>query len=101
MSQASESPGYVLVDINVKDAESYERYKAMAQASVEAFGGRYIVRGGSAEALEGEWPTHRFVVLEFPSVARAREWWGSDTYAPARALRQASADSRMLLVEGV
>ncbi len=98
--QTSAGPGYVLVDIEVKDADSYERYKAMAQASVEAFGGRYIVRGGRTEVLEGEWPTHRFVVLEFPSVARAREWWESGDYAPAKALRQASASTRMLLVEG-
>lgn len=101
MTESGEGPGYVLVDIEVREAEAYERYKAMAQASVEAFGGRYIVRGGATEALEGEWPTHRFVVLEFPTFARAREWWASDTYAPAKSLRHASAETRMLLVGGV
>ena len=101
MTQTTEGPGYVLVDIEVHDAEAYERYKAMAQASVEAFGGRYVVRGGPTEVLEGAWPVERLVVLEFPSVARAREWWASETYAPAKALRNRSATSRMLLVGGV
>lgn len=101
MNQTSEGPGYVLVDIEVHDADAYERYKAMAQASVESFGGRYVVRGGRTEVLEGEWPAKRLVVLEFPSVARAREWWSSEGYAPAKALREQSATSRMLLAEGV
>lgn len=101
MSDHTEGPGYVLVDIEVHDADAYDRYKAMAQAAVEGFGGRYLVRGGAAEVLEGEWPARRVVVLEFPTVARAREWWGSEDYAPAKALRNQSATTRMLLVEGV
>lgn len=100
MNQQSAGPGYVLVDIAVRDPEAYERYKSLAQASVESFGGRYLVRGGETEVLEGEWPVQRLVVLEFPSVARAREWWASEVYAPAKALRWESATSRMVLVEG-
>lgn len=89
------------MEIEVRGASDYDRYKAMAQASVEAFGGRYLVRGGRTEVLEGDWPVERLVVLEFPTAARAREWWASEMYAPAKALREQCATTRMLLVDGV
>ena len=91
---------YVVVDIHVHDPARYENYKRQAAPSVTAFGGRYIVRGGAVSCLEGEWPTNRFVVLEFPDAARAREWWGSDLYAPIKAIRHATATTKMILVEG-
>src|ERR687883_343409 len=94
-------PAYVVVQITVRDAATYERYKELAPPSIAAYGGRYIVRGGATEALEGSWRPTRFVVLEFPSVERARAWWNSPEYAPAKALRQTSADTEMVLVEGV
>ncbi len=94
-------PAYVIVDIEVTDPVRYEEYKKMAGPTVPAHGGRYIVRGGKVETLEGTWPTGRFVVLEFPSAERAREWWGSEDYAAAQALRHAAARSKMILVEGV
>ena len=93
-------PAYVVVDIQVNDPVRYEEYKRRAAESVSAFGGRYLVRGGEVSTLEGEWPTARFVVLEFPSAARAREWWGSELYAPIKAIRHATARSKMILVEG-
>jgi uncharacterized protein (DUF1330 family) len=92
---------YVIVEIHIDDPVRYEDYKKMAAPTVEAFGGRYIVRGGRTVALEGEWPPARLVVLEFPDAARAKEWWSSELYAPAKALRQTIARTRMLLVEGV
>jgi uncharacterized protein (DUF1330 family) len=94
-------PAYVIVDVNVRDRETYERYKQLAASSVAAFGGRYLVRGGATETLEGRWQPARFVVLEFPTVERGRAWWASQEYGPAKALRQACADTEMLLVEGV
>lgn len=93
-------PAYVVVEIAVRDGETYERYKALAPPSIEAYGGRYLVRGGTTEALEGSWSPPRLVILEFPTTERARAWWDSPEYAPARALRQASASTEMLLVEG-
>ena len=63
---------YIIVNIDVTDPVPYERYKAMAEATVTAYGGRYIVRGGPAERLEGAWEPKRVVVLEFPDAARAR-----------------------------
>ena len=92
---------YVLVDINVRDPETYEEYKRLAPPSIAAYGGRYLVRGGPVVRLEGSWSPQRLVVLEFPSAEQAQAWWNSPEYAPAKAMRYASADSEMILVEGL
>ena len=93
-------PAYIIVDIEVTDPTRYEQYKHQAQETVQAFGGRYIVRGGAAEQLEGTWTPARLVVLEFPDTDAARAWWSSDAYRPARALRNETARKNMILVEG-
>jgi uncharacterized protein (DUF1330 family) len=92
---------YVIVNIEVNDPKPYERYKALAHAAVTAYGGRYIVRGGAAERLEGTWEPKRVVVLEFPDAARAKAWWASEEYRPAKALREACAAADMILVAGM
>jgi uncharacterized protein (DUF1330 family) len=92
---------YVIVNIDVKDPVRYEEYKRLAAPTVAAFDGRYIVRGGPAEVIEGEWVPKRIVVLEFPSMARAREWLNCAQYAPARKIRHQTAVSEMILVEGM
>jgi len=92
---------YVAVEITVNNAQTYERYKQLAPASIAAYGGRYLVRGGKTETLEGSWLPSRFVILEFPNAQQARAWWESPEYAPAKALRQASASTEMILVEGI
>ena len=94
-------PAYVIVDITVRDREAYERYKQLAAATVATYGGRYLVRGGVVESLEGSWLPSRFVILEFPTMEAARAWWASSEYAAAKALRQASTHTEMILVEGV
>lgn len=94
-------PAYVIVDIRVTDPGGYEEYKCLAAPTVGRYGGRYLVRGGHVEVLEGDWSPGRFVILEFPSVARAREWWDSPEYRPLRAIRQQTAASSMIVVEGV
>ena len=91
---------YVIVDIEVQDPDRYEEYKTMAHPTVGAYDGEYIVRGGYAECLEGDWEPRRVVVLKFPSLIRAKEWWNSEDYAPAKALRHGSAESKMIVVEG-
>lgn len=91
---------YVVVDIHVHDSVRYEEYKCLAAPSVAAFGGRYLARGGAVTRLEGDWTPSRFVILEFPSAARAKEWWGSELYAPIKAIRHATARTDMVLVEG-
>jgi uncharacterized protein (DUF1330 family) len=94
-------PAYVAVQVVIEDPVSYERYKKLTPGSLEPFGGRFLARGGATEALEGTWKPERFVLLEFPSAERARAWWSSPEYAEAKKLRQASATTQMLLIEGV
>jgi uncharacterized protein (DUF1330 family) len=92
---------YVIVDIEVKDPVLYEDYRKRAAQTVLAHGGRYVVRGGKAETLEGEWRPNRIVVLEFPSVEKAKEWWGCQEYQDVMKLRHASARTKMIVVEGI
>jgi uncharacterized protein (DUF1330 family) len=94
-------PAYVVVDIVVRDRDAYERYKQMAAPAVAAHGGRYLVRGGSTQTLEGSWAPSRLVILEFPTAEAGRAWWNSPEYQPAKSLRQTCAGTDMLLVEGV
>jgi uncharacterized protein (DUF1330 family) len=93
-------PAYVLVNIDVQDPETYERYKALAPPSIAQYGGRYIVRGGPTTQLEGDWAPRRLVILEFASAADARAWWASPEYAEAKALRQSCSETQMVLAEG-
>ena len=92
---------YVVVQVDVKDPVRYEAYKKMVPPSVEKFGGRFLVRGGPTHTLEGNWAPKRFVIAEFPSVEQAKAWWSSPEYAEAKALRQATAESLMIVAEGV
>ena len=92
---------FVIVDIEVRELERYERYKELAPESIRLYGGRYIARGGKADVLEGDWSPKRCVVLEFPSAEQARRWWASPEYAEAKRLRQESAATNMIVVEGL
>jgi uncharacterized protein (DUF1330 family) len=92
---------YVMLNINVTDPEQYAGYVKSAGATVEQYGGRYLVRGGPAEKLEGAVEPKRIVVLEFPSLERARAWWHSAEYRDPKALRQAAAICDTILVAGV
>ena len=92
---------YVIAEIEVTDPEAFEEYRKLVPPTIAAFGGRYVVRGGAIDSREGGWQPKRIVVIEFDDVARAKAWHDSDLYAPARALREASANTRMIVVEGV
>ncbi len=94
-------PAYVVVDIEIHDSETYERYKRMAPPSIAMYGGRYLTRGGETAVLEGEWAPKRFVILEFPTLEKARAWWSSPEYADAKRLRQSCATTRMVVTEGL
>lgn len=93
--------GYVVLESVIIDQAKYDQYKQMAGPSIEKYGGRFIVRGGNPEVLEGGWSPKRVVIIEFPSVRRAKEWFNSPEYAPARALRKEAADVKIVAVEGV
>jgi uncharacterized protein (DUF1330 family) len=92
---------YIIVEVEVKDPVRYEDYKKLTPASIDAYGGRFIVRGGKAELIEGDQKPQRIVVLEFENSERAKAWWNSPEYSDAKKLRHATAESRMILVKGV
>jgi uncharacterized protein (DUF1330 family) len=92
---------YFIVEVEVLDPVRYEDYRAMVPPTLAAYGGRFIVRGGASQTLEGDWRPKRLVVLEFPSLERARAWYDSEEYRPAKELRLATARSTVVLVEGV
>lgn len=92
---------YVIVDINVADPAGYEEYKRLAAPTVTAYGGKYIARGGRTETFEGTWRPTRLVILEFESLERARQWLHSPEYEGPRRLRQKTATTNMIVVEGV
>ena len=92
---------YLIVEIEVTDPVGYEKYKSLAGQTVENYGGKYIVRGGKTEVLEGDWQPKRIVVLEFPNAERAKAWLNSDEYREPRKMRHATAKTNMIVVDGV
>jgi uncharacterized protein (DUF1330 family) len=93
-------PAYVIADIDVTDPGAYRDYTALVPASLEPFGGRFLVRGPEVERLEGDWEPHRVVVIEFPSLEEARAWYSSPRYEEAKAIRQRASRGSLLLVDG-
>jgi uncharacterized protein (DUF1330 family) len=93
--------GYVIVEIEVTDPLGYEEYKKLAGATVAKYGGKYIVRGGASETLEGDWQPRRIVILEFESVQRAKEWLNCPEYREPRKMRHRTAKTKMVVVEGI
>lgn len=91
---------YIIAEIDVHDAAGFEAYRAAVAPMIAAFGGSYLVRGGAVTALEGDGPTSRVVILEFPSMAAAETFWHSEEYRPVAALRHSSAHSRIYMIEG-
>jgi uncharacterized protein (DUF1330 family) len=91
---------YVIVQVEISKAKDYEEYKKLTPSSVSAYGGKFIARGGQTETLEGDWEPERIVILEFPSVEKAKEWWNSEEYSLAKQIRQRSAKTEMIVVEG-
>ncbi len=91
---------YLIVDITITDPEGFKEYQQAVPAIVEKHGGRYIVRGGDPEVLEGDWNPTRVVVLEFPNMATLKAWYGSDDYQKIIALRTDNSDGNVIAVEG-
>ena len=91
---------YVIADVNVTDPKTYDEYRKLVPATIDKYGGRFLVRGGAFEIEEGDWKPSRVVVLEFPSMEQARKWYHSKEYAPALALRLKAASTKAILVEG-
>ena len=94
-------PAYVIVEIDILDPVGYEEYKKLAGATVEKYGGKYVVRGGSTEVLEGDWKPKRIVVLQFNSQRHAKAWLNSEEYREPRKMRHRTARTNMILIEGM
>lgn len=92
---------FVIVEIEILDPVGYEEYKKLAGSTVEKYGGKYIVRGGKTEVLEGDWKPKRIVILEFDSIQHAKNWLNSEEYREPRKMRHRAAHTNMLVVEGV
>jgi len=94
-------PAYVIVDVRVTDRALMEEYRKQVPATVAKYGGRFLVRGGAHEVLEGDWKPTRVVVLEFPDMAQARRWYDSEEYREPKALRLKAGQADMIFVDGV
>lgn len=92
---------YIIFDVIVTNPADYEGYKELAAPTLALYGGKYIVRGGQTETLEGDWIPNRIVVLQFENVEHAKAWINSPEYAEARALRHKYSISKAIVVEGV
>jgi len=93
-------PAYVIAEVEVTDPAAYEDYRKQVPAVVTKYGGKFIVRGGRIESMEGGWSPKRVVVLEFPSMEQALEWYRSPDYAPLIKLRQKTSRGKLIIVEG-
>ena len=92
---------YVIANVEVLDPVRYEEYRRAVPATIAARGGRYLARGGAVTVLEGDCEPSRLVIVEFPSVEQAKQWWACDEYAELKKLRQATTRSSLVVVEGV
>jgi len=93
--------GYLIAEIEVHDTALFEEYRKLVPATIANYGGKYLVRGGVTDTIEGGWAPARLVVLEFPSMDQARKWYHSAEYRPLLAMRLKGAKSKAILVEGV
>ncbi|HZS83428.1 MAG TPA: DUF1330 domain-containing protein [Stellaceae bacterium] len=94
-------PAFVISDVEPLDPELLREYRSLAEASIARHGGRYIVRGGAIESLEGGWSPQHIVIVAFPTLEQARAWYESSDYAEAlRVRRQGALRRRLVLVDG-
>ena len=94
-------PAYVIAEINITDPVRYEDYKKLTPGTLAAYDGKFIVRGGTTITLEGENPSGRIVVLEFPTMEKAKAWYNSPEYSAAKIIRMEASAGRLILVEGI
>jgi len=94
-------PAYIIIEIDVTDPVLYEEYKKLTPGTLALYDGKFAVRGGAVETLEGDWQPKRIVVLEFPTTEKARAWYYSPEYTAAKKIRQQASAGKMILVEGV
>jgi uncharacterized protein (DUF1330 family) len=91
---------YIIADLTITDPQGFEEYRQMVPATIAQYGGKYVVRGGRVETLEGNWDPKRLVIIEFESAERAKQWWACEEYREAKALRQRTAQTNLIIIEG-
>jgi uncharacterized protein (DUF1330 family) len=94
-------PAYVFANVRITDAAGFDEYRKLVPASIAAFGGRYLVRGGATEVMEGDWEPSRLIVLEFPNVATIKAWYRSPAYQQLLQIRQRTASTDFAIMEGI
>ena len=94
-------PAYLIVETDIHDAEQYKQYTSAVPATIEQYGGRFVVRGGEFEVLEGDWTPVRLVMLEFDDLAAIKRWFESPEYQEVKQLREGAATLRVVAVQGV
>lgn len=94
-------PAYVIADLEILDPVLFEEYRQKVPATIAAYNGRYLARGGATEVLEGSWSPRRCVILEFPDMERFRAWWSSPEYAPLIELRRRATRSNLIVTQGL
>ena len=94
-------PAYVIADVEVTDPDLFTEYRALVEPTVNAYGGRYIARGGETLLLEGDRSPNRSVIIEFDSMEQAMAWHDSEEYAPVKDMRLRSANTHLVIVDGV
>lgn len=94
-------PAYVIADVTVTDPPAMEEYRKQVPATLAKYGGRFLVRGGAHQTVEGDWKPTRLVVIEFPSLADARRWYDSEEYRAPKALRMRAGRTSVVIVDGV
>ena len=92
--------GYLVIRINISNAELFQQYPPLSTKAVENFGGKYLIRGGAFEVVEGTWTAERTTVVEFESFDKAKEFYNSLEYSEAKKVRQESTDTDFILIEG-
>jgi uncharacterized protein (DUF1330 family) len=92
---------FFVVDLDITDSTGFDEYRRVVPPVIEKFGGRFLVRGGTAEVLEGQWKPKRLTLIEFPNMARAREFYTSPDYQKIIGLRLKAANTNLVLAEGV
>jgi uncharacterized protein (DUF1330 family) len=91
---------YVIADIEVTEPAGFREYRNRVGATIEQYGGRFVVRGGRVDPKEGDWQPRLLVMLEFPSLEQAERWYNSPEYKPLIATREKAARTQLLIAEG-
>ena len=92
---------YLILDVDIHDPEKYKEYMALAKPLVEKFGGKYHVRGGPFEVMDGDWNPTRLVVIEYPDMETAKAMYNGKEYAPIKAIRMSCSTGHTVIVESM